>query len=160
MRGRKPKPTLLKLLSGSRRPINPNEPLPEGDLYAPPADLTEREKEIWRTAIAEAPKGLLRRLDGHLFRLWVEAWATRQEAREMMISAPSSSRLVIKSAKKGVLVKSPYQSIVDQQTRIIRGLTGELGFSPASRSRIALADSEGETRSKAANRWAKCVVAK
>ncbi|MBI4290586.1 MAG: P27 family phage terminase small subunit [Betaproteobacteria bacterium] len=123
-----------------------DEPQPEGELRAPPSDLTPREKAIWCAAIADAPKGLLRLLDGPVFRLWVEAWAIRQIAREAMRNA----KLVVKSSKGGH-IKNPHLLIIDQQTQIIRQLTGELGFSPASRGRITLARAHG---SKAANKFA------
>lgn len=135
MRGRKPTPTHLKLISGSHNVRkDANEPQPIGDLRDPPEDLSDREKLIWRSAIDNAPRGLLRILDGHLLRLWVEAWDTRLEARAKV----KEFGAVVKSPKQGVPMKSPFQCIVDQQTEIIKGLTSELGFSPTSRSRITL----------------------
>ena len=148
MRGRKPTPTHLKIVSGNpgRRALNENEPMPAGDLVEPPADLSDSERAIWKSAIDNAPQGLLRKLDGHLLRLWVEAWDTRTKAREKVKEYGS----VVKSPTQGVPMKSPYQCIVDQQTAIIKNLTSELGFSPTSRSRITLA---GPNASKAQNRF-------
>ncbi len=67
------KPTVLKLLSGSRRLPSQPEIQPEGDLDEPPSWLTESQKEGWRYAIANAPRGLLKRLDRSVLTIWVIA---------------------------------------------------------------------------------------
>src|SRR5688572_21911457 len=53
MRGRKPKPTWLKIMTGNpgKRPLNDAEPQPEGLLGEPPEWLTDAQKAAWRDAI-------------------------------------------------------------------------------------------------------------
>jgi len=89
-------------------------------------------------------------LDCHLLRLWVEAWATRAEARAKI----REFGLVIKTPN-GLVQKSPFQSIIDQQTEIIKGLTSELGFSPTSRARLTLAGGGTKETNRFANNAAK-----
>ena len=149
MRGRKPKPTILKLLSGSRNPINPDEPVPEGNLVDPPADLGEQEKAMWREAIGNMPAGMLKRLDGYVLRMWCESWAIRAKALEII----KSSGLISRGAG-GHPIKAPALRIVDQQTEILRGLAADLGFNPTSRARVAGSGKAGGARPPARNKFA------
>ena len=50
MRGRKPKPTRLRLIEGNpgRRPINGSEPKPPGRLPSCPAHLSPTAKNEWK----------------------------------------------------------------------------------------------------------------
>src|SRR5437660_10910772 len=66
MRGRKPKPTHLKILTDNpgKRPLNQDEPEPApGGMERPPAWLNKRAKAEWRELMRDAPPGLLTRLD-------------------------------------------------------------------------------------------------
>lgn len=133
MRGRKPKPTHLKLLAGNPggRPLNDAEPRPEGDLVAPPAWLTEAQKLGWRHAIEHAPRGLLKRLDGSL----LAAWCVAEDTHRIASGKVSEFGMVVKTPA-GVLIQSPYMAIVNRQVVIMARLAEQLGFSPAARPRI------------------------
>src|SRR3990167_3183763 len=100
MRGPKPKATVLKLVNGSRRVRKDlaSEPQPLGELFEPPAEMSDREKVIWRRTIARAPAGLLRELDSDVLQLYVETWVEREEARA-------------RTKEFGAVVKSPLQGI-------------------------------------------------
>ncbi len=65
MRGRKPVPTYLKVIRGNpgKRPLNENEPVPDGALADPPEWMSESQKAGWNYAIENAPAGLLKKLD-------------------------------------------------------------------------------------------------
>ncbi len=134
MQGRIPIPTAVKLINGNpgKRRLNENEPEPPGELCDPPDEMSDEEKAIWRKAIADAPPGMLREIDGTLLQLWVEAKEMRRKAREEV----ATHGACIVSAASGALKKNPYQQIIDQQTDIIKGLTGDLGFSATSRARV------------------------
>ena len=56
MRGRKPKPTAVKVAQGNpgRRQLPKNEPKPSGKLGDPPCHLSAVEQKIWRDAAASA----------------------------------------------------------------------------------------------------------
>jgi len=143
MRGRKPHPTALTLIAGnpSRKKLPVAEPKPDGDLYAPPAWLTPDQQDIWRAAISNAPRGLLRQLDESLLTIWVVAadmhkQATLQVARFGMI---------VKSPTQGYPVQSPYLAVINRQAEIMLRVASELGFTPTSRSRITLGDAAKET---------------
>jgi len=139
VKGRKPIPTSLKLinLSHNVRKDPQGEPQPEGELCAPPEDLSERQKVLWRHAIEHAPRGLLRHLDAQILAIWVIAADMHHEA---MLQVQKYG-MVVKSPKQGVPVQSPYLPIINRQAEIMMRAASELGFSPTSRSRITLAGS-------------------
>jgi P27 family predicted phage terminase small subunit len=134
MRGRKPKPTYLRVLDGNagRRPQNQDEPAPAGalDELAPPDHLTEAQKRIWRDALKNAPPGLLRKLDWAVFEQWVVHHANFLDA-------------AAKVSSTGQLIKkgdgwdwNPYMSIMNKQSALALKCAAELGFTPSSRTRV------------------------
>lgn len=148
MRGRKPQPTALKLLHGnpSDHPdrINKDEPIPVGDLVDPPEWLTEGQKAGWRHALANAPRGLLRRLDSGVLTVWVVAEDTHRIAAEQLALTPS---LLLRSPAPPKTkdnpnpyqpppYPSPYVGIMNRQALIMMKAASELGFSPAARARV------------------------
>lgn len=143
MRGRKPKPTFLRVVEGNpgRRPLNKREPKPSRDLAAAPADLTDTQKLIWNDAIASAPAGLLKQLDQSVLRVWVVACDIHVRAT----MALEKTGLVTLSPDRGVEMQSPYLAIVNKQAAIMMKAAAELGFSPSSRSRVTVApDAEAD----------------
>jgi P27 family predicted phage terminase small subunit len=134
VRGRKPKPTHLKLVAGNpgRRELNEDEPIPEGDLDAPPDWLTERQQESWRYAIANAPTGLLKRLDRSVLTAFVIAEDMHRDASQMIAKYGA----VVKAPGTGVPMQSPYVSILNKQAVIMMRASSEMGFTPSSRSRV------------------------
>lgn len=137
MAGRKPKPTALKLIQGTLRKdrANMREPKPSGDLLEPPTYFSTEQSEVWNYAIANAPKGLLKRLDISILEIWVTAYVTYRE------SALKVKQLgqVIKSPS-GYPIVNPYLSNMNKQASIMMKASSEMGFTPTSRSRIVLAE--------------------
>lgn len=141
MRGRKPKPTHLKLIEGNpgKRPINDAEPVPPGALDEPPPNLTDAQRASWAYAIANAPAGLLRRLDRGLLRVWVVADCLHAEATEKL----QTTGLLVKTPS-GMPMQNPYLPIINRQAQVMTKAAAELGFTPSSRSRIATQPDETE----------------
>jgi len=135
MRGRKPKPTHLKLLEGNpgRRPLNHAEPVPVGDLHSAPEWLTDSQKEGWAYAIASAPAGLLKRIDRTLLTIWVVAEDLHREASEAITKGGA-----IITTRNGEVAQNPYMAVMNRQVPVMLKAASELGFTPASRSRISL----------------------
>lgn len=136
MRGRKPKPTHLKVLAGNpgRRPLNKSEPKPEGDLFDAPEWMTESQRAGWAYAIANAPGGLLKMLDRSTLTIWVVAEDLHRQASE----AVAKLGILIKSPVKGEPMQNPYVAVLNKQAAIMLKASAELGFTPASRSRISM----------------------
>ena len=140
MRGRKPKPTHLKLLEGNpgKRALNKNEPVPEGDLFDAPEWLSEEQRAVWTYAIANAPAGLLKRLDRAMLTMWVVAEALHADAAQKVAKAGAVVR-----TRNGEVTQNPYLSVMNRQAAIMVKLASEMGFSPASRTRIQLEEGDG-----------------
>ena len=112
--GRPAKPTTLKLLAGNpgKRPINTREPVTgEIDLMAPP-ELSEAAVAHWnRNAPMLAKSGVLKQSDRDLLAAYAEAYA--------------AFRASIDSGKLNVPLLAQ-----------IRAMLGEMGMTPAARTRI------------------------
>lgn len=136
MRGRKPIPTALKIIAGNpgKRTLNTHEPQPRGDLADPPEWLTDRQLTMWREVVAFAPPGLLKDLDASVFTVWVVAYDLYQEASDKL----ARTGMLIKAPNTGVPMQSPYLAIVNKQAQIMMKAAAEMGFTPASRSRVVI----------------------
>lgn len=141
MKGRKPTPTHLKLLRGNpgKRPINNAEPKPEGDLLDAPEWMSDSQKAGWAYAIASAPGGLLKRLD----RSVLVAWVIAEDMHRKASIAVEKYGLVTKSPVKGEPMQNPYLAIINKQAQIMIRAAAEMGFTPASRSRVQVGKTDG-----------------
>jgi P27 family predicted phage terminase small subunit len=137
MRGRKPKPTWLKVVSGNpgRRPLNDAEPAPEGALQEPPEWLTDSQREIWGAAIKNAPPGLLCGIDESVFLVWVIAKDLHRTATERI----AQTGTLVRMPHSNVAVQSPWVPVMNKQALIMMKAAAEMGFTPSSRSRVSIA---------------------
>lgn len=135
MKGRKPKPSYLRVLDGNagKRPINQDEPQPVGELeaHAPPSWLSDPQKDGWRYAMKHAPPGMLKRLDQSILTVWVVAEERHQDAATKVSQLGS-----LLKAKTGAAYQNPYLAIMNKQAQIMMKAAAELGFTPSSRSRV------------------------
>lgn len=139
--GPKPKPTMLKVLQGSRIRKRPGrdpmrEPIPLGNLKDPPAQIAAdaRLLSVWQQALAEAPPELLKRIDASILASWVAAYVLHQDALAQVMKVG----LLVKSPKTETPMQSPYLPIVNKQALIMMRAIEHLGFSPAARTRIMI----------------------
>lgn len=137
MAGRRPKPTHLKVVQGTLRKHRENvkEPKPQGDLVDAPAHFSQAQRDVWNYAIEHAPKGLLKRLDLSVLEVWVTACVFHREAVEKVAAIGQ----IIKTPN-GYPVQNPYLANLNKQAQIMLKAATEMGFTPASRSRIVLAE--------------------
>lgn len=137
VRGRRPKPTHLKLLEGNpgKRPLNADEPIPAGDLaFDPPEGLSESQEKLWRSTMKDAPLGLLKNLDRELFRTWVIATDTYHRAVTALNASPS---LMVRT-RNGEWIQNPYLAIVNKQALLMHKAGEQMGFSPSARTRVTV----------------------
>jgi len=135
MRGRKPKPTVLKLLDGNpgKRPLNDQEPHPAQGIPNRPDWLDTEALAEWDRVTAElADMGLLTLADRAALAAYCTAWSRWVQAEDMVRKFGT----IVKSPEKGFPMKSPYLSIADQALETMRKLMVEFGLTPSSRSRI------------------------
>jgi len=135
MRGRRPKPTLVKQLEGNpgRRPLPKGEPKPANPLEACPAYFTEDQKTLWFEALKESPKGLLTSVDATPLEAYCVWRDTFSKAAEELRSRGSVSTTV-----KGERKVAPEIQVMQKASLLMLKACTELGFTPSSRSRINL----------------------
>lgn len=144
MRGRKPKPTRLKVVSGNpgKRPLNTNEPKPTAYLSTAPDWFDEMQTQYWDDAIESAPRGLLGTMDRELLSVWVCASVMHRRATEAQtkLDAGKSAPMLTKTPG-GMPIQSPYIGIINKQAVIMLKAASEMGFTPSSRSRLSVDNS-------------------
>jgi P27 family predicted phage terminase small subunit len=128
------------MLRGSRI-HNKRDPKPAGDLKTPPAGFDETLKDIWRSAIRNAPPGLLKRIDASVLEVWCVAHRMYRRAVEEV----EKSGMVTKSPTTGLAIENPYLWSINKQALIMLRAAEQLGFSPASRTRIRAGADAGDT---------------
>lgn len=142
VRGRRPRPTHLKLLDGNpgKRALNDKEPKPEGDLIEVPEGLSDDQAKLWRETIDDAPAGLLKHLDRELFRTWVIAADTYHRA----VAALNANPALLVRTRNGEFIQNPYIAIVNKQAMMMHRAGEQMGFSPSARTRIAVDPDAGK----------------
>ena len=137
MRGRKRKPTVLKLVEGNpgKRPLNRNEPQP-GPLGEPPPLVRGRPSALakWNELISQECWGpVVTRADADALEAYCLLYARMAEAEEKI----ARFGMMVKSPQ-GFPVQSPYVSIANRCREDMRKIASEFGGLPASRSRLSV----------------------
>ena len=136
MRGRRPKPTRLKLLTGNpgKRALNAHEPQPEPTVPECPVELGPVARREWdRLAVELSALRILTNLDRAALAAYCGAYAMWAEATE----AIQKFGTMVKSPS-GFPQQSPYVAVANRQAEIMIRIAAEFGFTPASRSRISM----------------------
>lgn len=140
MRGRKPKPTKLKLVEGNpgKRPINKREPQPKGPPRMPRV-LSPAARKQWRKIAGKLSAfGVATNVDEEALALLCEAWARWIDAEEHL----RKFGVVVKSPKSGFPMPSPYLAICNTAMKQIKDLLVEFGCTPSSRTRLKAAQED------------------
>jgi|PlaIllAssembly_1097288.scaffolds.fasta_scaffold350035_2 P27 family predicted phage terminase small subunit len=152
MRGRKPKPTTIKLVTGNpgHRPTPPDEPKPEARIPKCPTHLDAEAKREWRRMARELEHlGILTTIDRAVFASYCQAWSTWRQA----LKTVQKVGMVVRSKERvteatdgtitrtgGVPMVNPLYKLVDaENAKMMKALT-EMGMSPSSRSRVSAAE--------------------
>ena len=136
MRGRKPKPTALKLLEGNpgKRPIRGNEPMPPRSQPSCPAHLSPTAKAEWkRLAQTLNQIGVLTQVDRSALAAYCQCYGRWVEAERKLAETP-----VILKTPAGYVQPSPWLAIANKQLELMAKFMAEIGLTPASRSRLAI----------------------
>ena len=129
-RGRKPKPTALKVLKGNpgKRPLNDHEPIPpKGELKCPSWLLPEAKKEWKRLASSLEAMGVLTVADLTAFAGYCQAYARWREAQDEITRHGS-----IYKDGDGRIRPNPYIAIANQQMREIKSFAADFGLTPSA----------------------------
>lgn len=135
MKGRKPKPTHLKILTGNpgKRKLNKAEPKAKAGIRSCPAYLNRTAKAEWKRVMKEAPDGLLTELDRPLLAMYCQNVARIGELEKIVEDEGYTFM-----SEKGYICQRPEMGMLKNLQTIQKGLLAELGFSPSSRSRVTL----------------------
>lgn len=136
MRGRRPKPTRLKALTGNpgKRPLNEDEPQPEPAAPECPPQLSGIAREEWNRMVANLMSlRLLTDLDRAALAAYCAAYGMWSEATE----AIQKYGTMVKSPS-GYPMQSPYVALANRQAEIMMRIASEFGFTPASRGRLSV----------------------
>ena len=154
MAGRPPKPTHLKLVTGTAQKCRTNkrEPKPERSIPSPPAHLTDKAKTTWGAVSVLLDKmGVLTEADGLAMVGLCEAYADLLAARESlsrpltmeseggsMIFAEGGERYYWTMGKGGPMrrARPEVADIADADRRFAAWLA-KFGLTPADRTRVA-----------------------
>lgn len=134
MRGRKPKPTKLKILNGNpgKRPLNLQEPKPRSGLPVCPDHLDEVARLEWDRLSRElAALELLTVLDQGVLAAYCVAWSRWAKAEKVI----AKSNEVIKG-QSGTLYQNPYLAIANRALEQLHRFGALLGLDPSNRSRL------------------------
>lgn len=136
-RGPKPKPTALEDLHGrpGHRKRNPLEPKPGGNLFDPPAWMSKDQRAEWRYIVESSVPGLLTSVDRANLTAYVVATCLHRQAAKELGKAKS---LTVPVGKAGAVQQHPALQIVNRQALIMIKAAAEMGFTPASRSRVSV----------------------
>jgi P27 family predicted phage terminase small subunit len=141
-RGRKPKPTALKVLEGNpgKRPLNKNEPQPEKKAPRCPSWLEPEAKKEWkRMAKTLETIGVLTQVDKAAFTGYCQAYARWKEAEEFL-----SKHGTIFKTPSGYIQQVPQVSIAQTYLKVMKDFCSEFGLTPAARTRIQVDSAVGQ----------------
>ncbi|MCB9930027.1 MAG: phage terminase small subunit P27 family [Alphaproteobacteria bacterium] len=136
MRGRKPKPTALKLIEGNRgkRRVNGREPKPPTTQPTCPVHLSATAKTEWRRVAGTLNEiGILTQVDRAVLAAYCQAYGRWVEAERKLAETP----LLLKMPA-GYVQVSPWLTISNKQVELMLRLMAELGLTLSARSRLAI----------------------
>lgn len=138
-RGRKPRPTHLKLIEGNpgKRALPRAEPKPEPKAPKPPTDLHGDALREWRRVAPQLERlGLLTGLDRAALAAYCWSWAQLLAAERTL----AESSLLLKGRPDRGMVRNPAAAIARDASRDCRAWCSEFGMTPSARGRMALPD--------------------
>jgi P27 family predicted phage terminase small subunit len=137
MRGRKPKPTELKLVSGNpgKRKIEPRADS-LGGVPKAPRFLSREARAEWNRLTADlAAMGVLGRENRATLAIYCQNWA-RMVAAEMHVNEHGP---IVPAPRTGVPMHNPHLAVANRAAGIVAKLAAEFGLTPSSRTRVGAA---------------------
>jgi P27 family predicted phage terminase small subunit len=147
-RGRKPTPTVLRMIRGNpgKRPINLNEPKPDGLSVQVPDELTDPVAiEEWnRTIVPAIEIGQIAASDRAFAIAHCELWATWRS----QIADASRHPHVVAAGKNKYPTPNPARTMANKTLQLLAKVDAEIGFTPSSRSRVTALKKSGANKRK------------
>lgn len=136
-RGPLPKPTHLKLISGTARKdrMNKREPKPEIKVPSCPDFLDEEAKREWRRITPQLKRlRIISRIDRAMLASYCQAWSRWKRAEEAI---RQHGEVFI--TPNGFVQKRPEVTIARESMLLMEKAAQHFGLSPASRTRVKAA---------------------
>lgn len=141
MRGRKPRPTAMKIALGNpgKRPLNQREPKPVTAIPTCPAHLSPTAKAEWKRLVRHLHAlGIMSDLDRAALAAYCQAYGRWVEAERRLKETPTLLR-----TPAGYVQPSPWLAIANKNVELMHKFMSELGLSPSSRSRVTTVSTLG-----------------
>src|SRR3954451_5119205 len=123
MRGRRPKPTALRLGQGNpgHRPLNTRDPKPAHSIPTCPAHLSPSAKAEWKRLAHEMHRlGILTNLDRAALSAYCKAYGRWVEAEKKLKETP-----VLIKRPSGYIQPSPWLAIANKQLELMHKYLGD-----------------------------------
>lgn len=148
MRGRKPKPTALKIITGKpgHRPLNDDEPTPEIIIDTPeyPAHLSGEARAEWnRLYPILARNGMISEADLNSFAGYCQAYGRWQVAESYIAQQGEVLIAGGGEGKQGMPIQNPYLAVSNKAQEYMLKREIEFGMTPSSRSRVSATAARG-----------------
>lgn len=151
-KGRKPTPSHLKVVRGTKRADRgaKNEPTPDRARPSAPSDMSDRGREAWGYVVAVLDRmGVLTEADAMAVELMCEARADWLSARDEIIASGGETY----TTEGGLIKAHPAVAMRNDAARRLQSLLAEFGMTPSSRSKVN-ANGEDEKADPAAEYFA------
>lgn len=153
-RGRKPKPTNLKVVSGTDRKDRKNEaePKPDLSLPTPPAHLSDDAKVEWGRVCDDLYRlGILSELDRAALAAYCQAygrWVQAERALAKMAERDQATHGMMIKTQSGNAIQNPLVGSANKAMADMMRYAAEFGMTPSARSRIS-AEERDDPKDKA-----------
>lgn len=158
MRGRKPKPTSIKMVTGNpgHRPPPTDEPHPDPGIPKCPCHLDAEAKREWKRMARElSDLGMLTTIDKAIFTIYCESWSLSKQIEKKLQQEGMIIRASVQETihPDGTVVKRGGTPIINPRYKLkmaavekmIKALV-EMGMSPSSRGRVSVSKNKPENQ--------------
>jgi P27 family predicted phage terminase small subunit len=160
MRGRKPKPTSIKLVTGNpgHRPPPTDEPKPAARIPKCPSHLDAEAKREWRRMARELDDlGILTSIDKAIFAVYCESWSLSKQIEKSLQKEGMIIRAKTREIEHpdGTIVRTGGVPMVNPRYKLkmmavekmMKALI-EMGMSPSSRGRVTVARKKSDDQAQ------------
>lgn len=141
-RGRKPKPTHLKLITGNpgKRAPRRSEPKPPLDEPTPPPHLSDEAKVEWGRVMGQLVNcGLMTQIDRAALAAYCQAygrWVQAERALARMAERDLLTAALMIKTTQGNMIQNPIVGTANKALELMLRAAAEFGMTPSARSRI------------------------
>lgn len=147
-RGRKPKPTGLKVITGNpgKRSMNKAEPKPYSPLGDPPAHLSQDAIGEWERVAGELVAcKIASGLDVGALAAYCQAYGRWAEAERTLAKMKNEAGGLIIKTTSGNLIQNPLVGVANKAMSDMVRYASEFGMTPSARSRVEMIGGSAET---------------